>query len=412
MVLLLLYMSVFNTFGDSLYSYTVDDLRDLIGKERVDTIYTEDEIFDIINKYNEIERENLYAKMFEMGKDIDISSKKEEELKEVEKKIEVLSSELERMYKEGYKVKEVLSIKTELDGYIHKMDSLQIQGYYISLDYKVNKWSEEYEKVQETIKEMDKDYEIGALGDDMRSPVYTGFLITSPYGFRVDPILKTELSFHSGLDLAGSKGDYVLSMWHGIVSNVYESEQGGKTVEISHGPDLITRYLHLENIDVTMGQKVQQYDIIGGVGSTGTRSTGNHLHLEVLLDGEYVNPLLVFGNMGLRAFKEYLSYNPSRNRELTDIEKVIKGSPTKEGEDKEVVMSKYYRPSVYVEGSIPTIVVGGGEITPFKYGLPLALSEAEQELIDYIDEVLRKREEGDSGVEDVDNKEEKEEEGG
>lgn len=392
-ILLIIILSI-NTV-EAKTKYTVDDLRDIVGKERIDSVYSESEIEEIIMKYNNIEKHNLYAKMFQLGKQITLDEEVEKKINEKQQRIEFLSTELEKQYKEGSSIDKILKLKTQLESEVHKLKGLNDIGYYVEVEYKENKWSEEYEKVQETIERMSNDFEIGDIGTALRSPLYYGFIITSPYGFRIDPITKDKLSFHSGIDLAAPLDDYVFSVWNGIVSNVYESEGGGKTVEISHGTNLKTRYLHLNKIDVSIGQEVSQYDIIGGAGTTGLRSTGVHLHLEVELDGETINPLYVFGNMGLRAFKEYISYNPDRNRELRIVESEIKGAPSKEREESNIKPPQYYRPlGEMKEGSIITYVdVDTGEIKPFTYDIPLGLSKEDKELVEYIDKVIKEREE-------------------
>ncbi len=327
----------------TVYAYTVDDVRDIVGKDRVDDIFTESEIAEIIDKYNEIERANLIAQMFEMGKVIDVDSESEKEYLALDKEINSLKEQLIVEFKSGNIVTEVMSTNTKLDSALHKLDSIKEKGVMIEVDYIENKWTDDYMKVQETVEKMEKDYEIGRLGEGLRSPVYGGFFITSPFGYRIDPITQTELTFHSGLDLSADLDEPILALWNGVVTGVYESETGGKTVEITHGEGLVTQYLHLNSINVNIGQSVRQYQVIAGAGSTGTRSTGVHLHLVVELDGEKVNPIYLFGNSGLNAFKTYLSYNPERNRDLYEVERNIKEKPTKEGEVVEEKRDRYER---------------------------------------------------------------------
>ena len=98
--------------------------------------------------------------------------------------------------------------------------------------------------------------------------------------------------------MGANLGDPVGALWNGIVSAVYTSDSGGNVVEIMHGKDLRTIYMHLNEFKVKVGDNVKQYETIGLAGSTGN-STGPHLHLEVYLDDILLNPILLFGTKGV-----------------------------------------------------------------------------------------------------------------
>ena len=111
----------------------------------------------------------------------------------------------------------------------------------------------------------------------------------SGYGVRVDPIYKTT-KFHSGMDFSANPGTDVYATGNGTVVSAGWETGYGNTIEINHGFGYRTRYAHLQSIKVKAGQKVVRGEIIGGVGSTG-KSTGPHLHYEVVVKGQKVNPV-------------------------------------------------------------------------------------------------------------------------
>lgn len=110
----------------------------------------------------------------------------------------------------------------------------------------------------------------------------------SPFGNRIDPFTR-RLSFHSGVDLVASTGTPILAAAGGRVIYAGPKQGYGNAVEIDHGNGFVTRYGHASKIDVKAGQIVLPLEHIADVGSTG-RSTGPHLHFEVLVDGTPVNP--------------------------------------------------------------------------------------------------------------------------
>ena len=123
-------------------------------------------------------------------------------------------------------------------------------------------------------------------------PVASGF-ISSYFGERADPFDGLE-AFHKGVDFAGTPGSPVTAVAAGVVTWAGERTGYGKLIEINHGDGFTTRYGHNERTLVTVGQTVKRGERIALMGSTG-RSTGPHVHFEVLRNGRQVNPLSYIG---------------------------------------------------------------------------------------------------------------------
>ncbi len=125
-------------------------------------------------------------------------------------------------------------------------------------------------------------------GLPLRRPLAGRPDITSGYGPRMDPFMG-RMALHTGLDLREEAGALVRATGGGKVISAGWSGGYGNMVEIDHGNDLVTRYGHLSSISVTEGKVVAPGAILGRVGTTG-RSTSAHLHYEVRVDGEAVDP--------------------------------------------------------------------------------------------------------------------------
>lgn len=113
--------------------------------------------------------------------------------------------------------------------------------------------------------------------------------MTSNFGMREHPILGGRRA-HKGIDLAAPTGTPVYATADGTVSRASWFSGYGLYVSLEHGGDMQTRYGHMSRLNVADGQRVHKGDIIGYVGSTGN-STGPHLHYEVRVAGEAVNPV-------------------------------------------------------------------------------------------------------------------------
>jgi murein DD-endopeptidase MepM/ murein hydrolase activator NlpD len=122
----------------------------------------------------------------------------------------------------------------------------------------------------------------------IRKPVTGEIDMSSGFGMRIDPFLGRP-AMHTGLDFRGEIGDAIRATAGGVVVSAGWSGGYGRMVEIEHGHGLSTRYGHLSEIDVRVGQAVKTGQIVGRLGSTG-RSTGPHLHYETRVEGDAVDP--------------------------------------------------------------------------------------------------------------------------
>jgi murein DD-endopeptidase MepM/ murein hydrolase activator NlpD len=135
---------------------------------------------------------------------------------------------------------------------------------------------------------------------------------SSSYGYRRDPF-NGHAAFHAGIDFPGSHGQPILAAAAGKVSFVGQRSGYGNVVEVSHGNGLMTRYAHLSGFAARVGEQVDRGVMIARMGSTG-RSTGDHLHFEVRLNGQPINP-----RRFLEARKDVLQVQQIATARLADV---------------------------------------------------------------------------------------------
>ena len=112
--------------------------------------------------------------------------------------------------------------------------------------------------------------------------------ISSGYGHRIDPV-NGRRGFHEGVDFRGRSGDPIKATADGTVVKAFRNGGYGKYIEINHGNGYVTKFAHLKKMLVKRGDKVKRGQVIAQLGNTG-RSTGSHLHYEIVYKGKPVNP--------------------------------------------------------------------------------------------------------------------------
>jgi murein DD-endopeptidase MepM/ murein hydrolase activator NlpD len=132
-------------------------------------------------------------------------------------------------------------------------------------------------------------YRLAAFKAPFAMPVNDSFRWTSGFGYRKDP-KGYGTRMHEGTDMAGSTGTAIYSTADGVVTHAGWDNGYGRLVKIKHEFGIETRYAHLSEIRVEVGQRVSRGDRIGDMGNSG-RSTGTHLHYEVRIGGTPVNPM-------------------------------------------------------------------------------------------------------------------------
>ena len=124
----------------------------------------------------------------------------------------------------------------------------------------------------------------------LSTPVIARHRMTSRFGYRWDPLKRNIRAAHKGLDFAAPRNTPLVATAPGRVSFAGRRSGFGLTVEIDHGNGFKTRFAHMNKLKARAGQQVELHDVIGLMGSTG-RSTGNHVHYEILYNGRQIDPL-------------------------------------------------------------------------------------------------------------------------
>lgn len=168
----------------------------------------------------------------------------------------------------------------------------------------------EFEKLAKALSRMEL-LESSLLTIPSGKPTATPML-SSSYGYRSDPF-NGHAAFHAGLDFPGSTGQPILAAASGKVSFVGQRSGYGNVVEVTHGNGIMTRYAHLSGFDARVGQQVARGEKIARMGSTG-RSTGPHLHFEVRVNGNPINP-----RRFLEARKDVLQIQQIATARLADV---------------------------------------------------------------------------------------------
>jgi murein DD-endopeptidase MepM/ murein hydrolase activator NlpD len=150
----------------------------------------------------------------------------------------------------------------------------QAQAYEKDMVHMQNRWEHDLQRLHQVPSQL---------------PIAGEFALTGAFGFRLDPFTRLP-SLHEGIDFVAPVGTPVLATAAGEVLRAENSGAYGQMVEIAHADGFVTRYAHLQSIHVQAGDRVVQHAAVGSLGNTG-RSTGPHLHYEVIYKGRAMHPV-------------------------------------------------------------------------------------------------------------------------
>ena len=171
-----------------------------------------------------------------------------------------------------------------------KLDWPDLEAQLRQLQLKLERRQKELRVLDDIVKENKSEKDSVLRGKPVKQGWYS-----SAFGRRMDPITGRP-AWHAGVDFAGKLGSDVIAVASGVVVYSGRKDGYGNLVEIDHGNGVITRYGHHHELKVEVGDFVKQGETIGLMGNSG-RSTGPHVHLEVLRDGRAVNPLKTIEGM-------------------------------------------------------------------------------------------------------------------
>ena len=257
---------------------------------------------------------NTIRKILQYDKDL-IANLKETQ-KEIKNEIAAIDEKIkeQEINKELIEVKqkelvssqnEVLVKKAEEQGYYDELAAMEaekqemiiaLENDGIEIDEEIDSLLAYNQELQAQIDSIINNINNGSENQDKveQLPSESGFLrpvggeITTYFGPRINPVTGLPGN-HNGMDYAGSFGESILATKSGVVEYVGWIEGYGNTVILNHGNGVQSLYGHAQGFNVTYGQTVSQGDVIAFVGSTG-QSTGPHLHFEIIVNGQRVDP--------------------------------------------------------------------------------------------------------------------------
>lgn len=258
----------------------------------------------LLSKYKDAELDTQQKEIFNSMRDEAsnwreyMTNNIEVEIREKMDENALIKSEIEKDISGDWEVLKQLDAKYKMN--CNKINSLlEEEGKYtVTAGYVVDYESldELGREVQDAMETYKAAKDVKVLGDvtNVKFPLGKDTVITSNYGNRIDPMTGTSIRFHAGLDLRASIGTPVLSIFNGIVIDTGYGAAGGYYVKVDHGNGIVSYYCHLSKITCEKGDIVNQYDQIALSGNTGSRTTGPHLHFGLYIDGNSVDPGILF----------------------------------------------------------------------------------------------------------------------
>lgn len=257
-----------------LYAYEEGPTRYL------DVLLNSKSMLDFITNYY------LIAELMQYDKDLlDGIERDKEQIEQIEQSLNESKENLKLIKNEQKKIAISLeNSKIVKNSYINNLTNEEKQ-----IQEEMSMYQEELDLVElEILLAVLENSDTQYVGGTFAWPAPGYYTITSPYGMRVHPIIKT-FSNHSGMDIGAPMGSYAIAANDGIITKATYSYSYGNMVIIDHGGGVTTLYAHGSEILAQVGDVVKRGDAIMKVGSTGW-STGPHLHFEIRINGTTIDP--------------------------------------------------------------------------------------------------------------------------
>lgn len=251
---------------------------------------------NLYHKNNNIEKayNDKISKILDLEEE---TIKKENELNQLKTKSEEIEQKLIQLNVLEAEVKDLVGIESE-EGNVTNREAkrfLLAPDGENDVDYEMDELSYLIDQEKENLKLLKTDVEAKFEYLEAKPNLEpTKGRLTSPFGFRNNPLGKGK-EFHNGIDIANTRGTEIFAAGSGIVTTATYKPGFGNIVIINHGYGYQSVYAHNKKILVEKGQEVKKGDNISLMGNSG-RSTGSHLHFEVRLNGEPIDPQKVLNN--------------------------------------------------------------------------------------------------------------------
>lgn len=265
------------------YSYEEGQTRYL------DVLLNSKSIVDFISRYY------LIAEVLEYDKSLLDSIERERiQIEQIEQSLITSRNNLKIIRTEQKKmITELENAKVERNSYITKLTDREKQ---IQEEIEVYKSELDLVELEVLMKSLEGE-EFKYVGGMFAWPAPGYYTITSPYGMRFHPVIKV-YRVHSGMDIGAPMGSYAIAANDGIVTKSTYSNSYGNMIMIDHGGGVSTLYAHGSELIAQVGDVVSRGDVIMKVGSTGW-STGPHLHFEIRINGQTIDPYPYVTNTSL-----------------------------------------------------------------------------------------------------------------
>lgn len=278
-------------YGKSSYSEVKQNIETQIVSienniKEIERIKKENEEYNnLVDKYNE-EQERQYKVINNtvekyIDRNIDI---KEEFLSDLESMsildLKKLDSEFKANIVKMDEVIDTMDNVTYLENY--KNTDFDLEGLYLTVDSLWDEWDTAIDAT-----------EIGNV-KSIQWIMPNEYKVTSKFGYRVDPLSGSKITYHTGADFKCDIGTPVGALFDGVVIDTSYSASSGKYITVQSSDRVKYFYCHLDEVFVDKGDSIKQGDIIANSGNTGYRSTGPHLHISLYINGAVYDPCKLF----------------------------------------------------------------------------------------------------------------------